>query len=201
MSRLASVMASITRAVPATLICHMRSTSSTPVRTGSSTNARWTTADGLRIPQQNRKAGGRILLLPGPCARSAAADRSRRRVMSTPITSNSASCGSRRVPRLPEIPVTTTVGFGSPIYLGPDSGALAGGAFSTAAGSFPGGAAAGASAKYFSFNSGVADCLNRLHAHPGYAASARWKRFRRALCRAAECPFLQLCRSGIRLEW
>src|SRR6266849_2377003 len=37
---------------------------------------------------------------------------------STPITSNSASCGSRRVPRFPETPVITTVGFGSPILFG-----------------------------------------------------------------------------------
>ena len=40
LSRLTSVMASMTRAVPATSICHMRLTSRTPVRTGSSTNAR-----------------------------------------------------------------------------------------------------------------------------------------------------------------
>ena len=45
-SRLASVTASITRAVPATLICHMRSRSRIPVRTASMTNARCTTAMG-----------------------------------------------------------------------------------------------------------------------------------------------------------
>ena len=44
--RLASVMASITRAVPATLICHIRSKSRTPERWGSITNARCTTDAG-----------------------------------------------------------------------------------------------------------------------------------------------------------
>src|SRR5690349_10920804 len=36
---------------------------------------------------------------------------------------------------------------------------------------------------------------------PGYAASARWRRSHRALCRAGEYLSLQLCKSGSRSEW
>ena len=152
-----------------------------------------------RIPQQ-KKSWRQDSSSP----RSMRSKRSGRSVLggakSTPITSNSASCGSRRVPRLPEIPVTTTVGFGSPIYLGPDSGALADGALVPAA----------ASARMERpperpRNTYRSTQVWRISESPAWrpecAANAMWRQFHRALCRAAECLFLRLCKSGIRSEW
>src|ERR1700757_3057081 len=102
-------MASITRAVPATLICHIRSTSRTPVRTGSITNARWTTACGRvsRIRLYNVRQDS-------SSPRSRRTKRKGKSVLggarSTPLTERPPSWGSKRRPRFPEIPVTRTVG-------------------------------------------------------------------------------------------
>ncbi len=113
--RLTSVTASITRAVPATLICHMRSTSSTPVRTGSITKARWTTAKGC-VSRSSSKS----FRVEDSCPRSRLSNCSSESVWggvtSTPITEKLPSSGNNLDPRLPETPVTTTTGLAISLF-------------------------------------------------------------------------------------
>src|SRR5450755_3885256 len=114
--RLTTLMASITRAVPATLICHMRSKASTPACCGSSTNARCTTerapvCRSTWVSSRHEDSCPRFIAwnstgweVSGGCT-------------STPTTRNSDNIGSSLVPRFPEIPVTTTVAVGCVIEL------------------------------------------------------------------------------------
>ena len=109
-SRLASAMASITRAVPATLICHMRCRSRTPARTWSRTKARCTTATGWTSFSR-----GINCRQDSSFPRSMRTKRMERWVlgglMSMPRTEKSPICDNRRVPKLPDTPVTKTTGF------------------------------------------------------------------------------------------
>src|SRR5690242_955192 len=95
----------------------MRSRSSTPACTASRTNARWITASA-RVSRNKKKSWRQ----DSSCPRSMRSKRSGRSVAggatSTPITLKPPSCGSSLLPRLPEIPVTTTVCFSSPILFG-----------------------------------------------------------------------------------
>ncbi len=130
--------------------------------TGSSTKAKCTTAD-LRNRAAEEIIPGRNSLRRGRGVQNAREGQLlRRRVMSIPMTLlKSDSCGDKRVPRFPEIP-HYPVGLESPIYLGPDSEVLAGGAawFSIGGG---GAASAAASPKYLSFQLRRGGLLDGLH--------------------------------------
>src|ERR1700674_3182173 len=115
--RFASVMASITLAVPATLICHIRSVSSTPVRTGSMTNARCTTETG-RLSRSSSYST-RVQDSSPKSRRSNWSGKSVwGELTSTPITEKSPSSGSNLDPRFPAMPVNTTTGFALAISSG-----------------------------------------------------------------------------------
>src|SRR3954471_22815559 len=106
--RFASATASITRAVPATLICHMRSTSSTPVCSGSITNARCTTArtSNSRISFTSCRQESSVPISIGSKCRRAAPSTGGR--ISAPITRWLPSKGTNLIPRFPATPVTRT---------------------------------------------------------------------------------------------
>src|SRR5208283_3760841 len=111
--RLTTHTASMTRAVPATLICHMRSTSRIPLRRGSRRKARWTT-ERAPLSRSNSMSCQQDASRPKSiCSNRAIGRELSGGRMSTPTTRKSASNGSSLVPRFPPIPVTRTVRSGS----------------------------------------------------------------------------------------
>ena len=146
--------------------------------------------------RNRRRAGGRILF---PKIHAFEAQRKIGR-WGRHIHANHVELAQLRqqaVPQNPEIPVTTTVGFASPIYLGPDGGAFIAG-FAPSSSCMPAsGAVAAASAKYFSFTPAWLTAGSSA-AHPACAASAGWMKFQLAPCPEAECLFPLLCTPGIR---
>src|SRR5271165_653573 len=114
--RLTTLMASITRAVPATLICHMRSTSSTPACCGSSTNARCST-ERAPVWRSNWVSSRHDDSCPRFIAWNSMGWEVSGGCTSTPTTRNSDNIGRSLVPRFPAIPVTTTVAVGCVIEL------------------------------------------------------------------------------------
>src|SRR5271165_2774713 len=103
----------MTRAVPATLICHMRSMSRMPLRSGSRTKARWT-MERAPVSRSNSTSCQQDASRPKSiCSNRAIGRELSGGRMSTPTTRKSASNGSSLVPRFPPIPVTRTVRSGS----------------------------------------------------------------------------------------
>src|SRR5664279_1633597 len=114
--RLTTLMASMTRAVPATLICHMRSTSRTPARCGSTTNARCTT-ERAPVCRSSCVSSRHDDSCPRFIAWNSIACEGSGGCRSTPTTRNSDNIVRSLVPRLPETPVTSTVAVGCVIAL------------------------------------------------------------------------------------
>jgi len=99
--RFASVMASITRAVPATLICHIRSGSSTPSAPDRSQTQGAPPKPAVCRATVHREPVYRIHR-PDPCAQTATGNPVWGGLTSTPITENSPAAGATWIPGFPQ---------------------------------------------------------------------------------------------------